>query len=160
MVVDHVGKLEKHASSSLAADDAFEAGIPVQSAGAFGRRVAFCAVGLIGSLFAGGARGGGRRPCRAPMRAGSPRPSPPGTSCSASPPGRFLVFEANMPGNPGELLMEMPLSDLHEAALDKRRAHYAVPLRFFDGSVRDLDAVKMAGPDRFGAALDRPKGRA
>ncbi len=72
---------------------------------------------------------------------------------------RFLVFEfSQMSGKPKELLAESPLSQVSRIVQEQRKLHRSLQIHFSDGSLADLDVVKLAKPDEFAAAFDRIKG--
>jgi hypothetical protein len=159
-MADFLKKVVKDKSGELRAGEQYLGALYAQPPGSFGRSVGFAAGGLIGSAVAARAQKKREEELDGTQESGIAASFPEGNVVMAVTGQRLLVFgHGALKGNPTDLRAEYPLGDLHQMALEKRRAHSSLKVTFSDSSVRDLDVVKMAKPDRFVAAFEEAKGR-
>ena len=159
-MASYLKKLEKNCSRYLQPDEQFEGALFVRPAGSVGRSVAFGAAGVVGAAVSdrmaakrqdehGEDAGGG-------LAAGFPT----GDVALGLTARRMLVFKhSQLSGKPKEMLAEYPMDQVAGLAQEKRKVARSFHVRFADGSLVDLDVVKMARPDEFIAAFDRLRGR-
>jgi hypothetical protein len=153
---DFAKKVRKHCAGDLHPGETVEAATFGQPAGSFGRNVAFGVGGVVGSVAADRVARRRREEHEGATESGTAAGFPRADSVLALTPLRLLVFShRKMSGNPGDLVAEYPLDRIEAITQDKRKMHRSLQIRFADGSLVDLDVVKMAKPDAFVAAFER-----
>ncbi|MCB2223626.1 MAG: hypothetical protein KQH83_05560 [Actinobacteria bacterium] len=156
-----VKKVVKHCSGDLHPGETVEGATFGRPAGTFGRSVAFGAAGVVGAVAAAGTTAKREAGHEGATAEGKAAGFPSGDVVLAVTPMRFLVFGfAQMSGKPKELRAEYPLTEVAGVSQEQRKLHRSLQIRFDDGSLVDLDVVKMARPDDFQAAFERLKGLA
>jgi len=156
---DFLKKVVRDKSGELRPDEQYLAATYAQPAGSFARSVGFGAGGLVGAAVAGRSGKKRKEELGGADEAGAAAGFPDGNVVMALTAQRLLVFgHGALKGNPTDLLAEMPLGEVHEMTLEKRRAHSSLKIRFSDNSVRDFDVVKGAKPEPFVAAFGAAKG--
>jgi hypothetical protein len=159
-VPDFVKKVTKHRSADLHPGETVEGAVFAQPPGSVGRQVAFGVGGVAGGAIASKMAGKRAEGHEGADESGMAESFPAGNVVLAVTPNRFLVFgHSKMSGKPTELEAEYSLDQIHEIALDKRKMHFSMVLRFVDDSVVDLDVVKTAKPSDFVDVFTRMKAR-
>jgi len=152
-------KVIKNCSQYLHPGETVEGAVFGRPAGSFGRSVAFGVGGLAGAAVSGRATKKRESAHEGATAEGLAADFPPGDVVLAVTPTRFLVFKfAQVSGKPKELLAEYQMGQVTEIVQEKRKMHRSFQIHFSDGSLIDLDVVKMAKPDEFVEAFVRVKG--
>jgi hypothetical protein len=154
-----VKKVVRNCGHYLHPGETVEGAVFGRPAGSLGRNVAFGVGGVAGAVVADKVATKRSEEHGGAADAGTASGFPAGDVVLAVTPGRFLVFKfGQMSGKPKELLAEYPLADVAAVGQERRKMHRSLQIRFADGSVKDLDVVKMARPDEFVDAFARVKG--
>jgi hypothetical protein len=160
-VPNWVKKVNKHCGADLHPGEIVEGATFGQPAGTFGRTVAFGVGGIVGDVVAERVIEKRKERAGRSDEGGIALTFPRGRNVVlAVTPARLLVFgHSAMSGNPKELIAEYPLDRVHEVAVEKKKMHQSMVVRFVDYSAVELDVVKAAKPAGFVEAFDRVKGR-
>jgi hypothetical protein len=159
-VASYLKKLAKHCSEHLAADEQFEGALFARPAGTISRSVGFGAAGLAGAVVSERAAKKRREGHEGATDEGSAAAFPAGDVALGLTHRRMLVFKhSQVSGKPKEMLAEYPLDQVAGMSQEKRKLHRSFHLHFVDGSLVDLDVVKMAKPEEFIDAFGRLTGR-
>ena len=149
-------KVVKNCSQYLHPGETFEGAVFGRPAGSFGRSVAFGVGGLAGAVVSEKVARKREGEHEGATETGMASDFPSGDVVLAVTPMRFLVFKfAQMSGKPKELLVEYPLEQVSEIRQEARKMHRSLQICFSDGSLADLDVVKLAKPDEFVEAFER-----
>lgn len=152
-------KVIKNCSRYLHPGETFAGAVFGRPAGSFGRSVAFGVGGVAGAVVSDKVAKKREQEHEGATDAGMAAEFPQGDVVLAVTPQRFLVFRfAQMSGKPKELLAEYPVAQVAEIVQEQRKMHRSFQIHFTDGSLADLDVVKMAKPDQFVEAFNRIKG--
>ncbi len=147
LVLSPLKKVRKAVYQDLHPGEEIVAATLVQPPGTMGRQVAGGVGGLAGALVAGKAGKKRREALAGADAAGIAAGLPAGAQLWLGlTPQRMLVWSHSLAkGKPKELLAELPIGQIAECEIDRKRTTYAMVLRFADNSAVDYEVPKVGG---------------